>query len=51
MISFDEESLLNVLLYGSDELNDKINRKILLRITPNLALRCVALHRKLISLK
>ena len=26
--SFDEESLLNVLLYGSNEFNDKINVEI-----------------------
>ena len=34
-ISFDGESLLNALLYGSDEFKDKINKEILLRITPN----------------
>ena len=33
IISYDEESLLNALPYGSDEFNDKINREILLRIT------------------
>ena len=32
VISFDGESLLNALLYGSDEFNDKINKEILLRI-------------------
>ena len=50
VISFDEKSLLNALLYGSDEFNDKINREIHLRIIPNLALIC-ALYRKLISLR
>ena len=34
---FDGESLLNALLYGSDEFNDKINKEILLRIIPNRA--------------
>ena len=50
---FDEEFLLNALLVlcGSDELNDEINREILLRIVPNLALIYTALHRKLISLR
>ena len=28
VISFDRESHLNVLLYGSDEFNDKINKEI-----------------------
>ena len=37
VIGFDGESLLNALLYGSDESNDKINREILLRIRPNRA--------------
>ena len=37
VISFDGESLLNALLYGSDEFNDKINKEILLRITPSRA--------------
>ena len=37
VITFDAESLLNALLYGSDELNDKINKEILLHITPNRA--------------
>ena len=46
VISFIEESLLNALLYSSDEFNDKVNREILFRIAPNLAL-----HRKLISLR
>ena len=50
---FDEGFLLNALLVlcGSDELNDEINREILLRIVPNLALIYAALHRKLISLR
>ena len=50
---FDEEFLLNALLVlcGSDELNDEINREILLRIVPNLALIYAAPHRKLISLR
>ena len=37
VITFDAESLLNALLYGSDELNDKINKEILLHIIPNRA--------------
>ena len=37
VISFDGESLLNALLYGSEEFNDKINREMLLRIMPNRA--------------
>ena len=36
-ISFDGESLLNALLYGPDEFNDKINEEIILRIIPNTA--------------
>ena len=48
---FDEESLLNALLYGSDEFNDKINREIFLRITLNLALKYAAPHRKFISVR
>ena len=51
VISFVEESLLNGLLYGSDDFKDKIDRAIPLRIMPNLALICAALHRKLISLR
>ena len=35
--SFDGESLLNPLLCGSDEFNDKINKKILLCIISNRA--------------
>ena len=31
IISFDEESLLNVLLNGSDDFDDEINGEILLR--------------------
>ena len=34
---FDGESLLNSLLYGSDEFNDKINNEILLRIISSRA--------------
>ena len=49
--SFDEESLLNARLYGSDEFNDKINRGILLRNIVHLTLIFAALHRKLISLR
>ena len=30
IISFNEKSLLNALLYGSDEFSNKINREILL---------------------
>ena len=37
VISFDGESLLNPLLRGSDEFNDKINKEILLCIIPNRA--------------
>ena len=37
VISFDEESKLNVLLHGSDELNDKISKEIVIRIIPNMA--------------
>ena len=37
VINFDEESQLNVLLYGWDEFNDKINKEIVLRIIPNRA--------------
>ena len=36
-ITFDGESLLNALLYGPDEFNDKINEEIILRIMPNTA--------------
>ena len=46
-----KESLLNTLKYGSDELNDKINRETLLLIIPNLALICAALNRNLIRLR
>ena len=42
VLSFDEESPLNVLLHGS-EFNNKVNREMLLHIIPNLAL-----HLKLI---
>ena len=35
VICFDRESLLNVLLYCSDEFNDKIKIEILLPIIPN----------------
>ena len=35
VITFDGESLLNVLLYGSDKFNDEIDKKILLSIIPN----------------
>ena len=31
IISFDEESLLNALLYGWNKFNDEINREVLLR--------------------
>ena len=31
IISFDEESLLNILLNGSDDFDDEINREILVR--------------------
>ena len=37
VISFGGESLLNALLYGSDEFNDKINREILLCIASSRA--------------
>ena len=37
VINFDKESQLNVLLYGSDEFNNKINKEIILRIIPNRA--------------
>ena len=37
VVSFDRESLLKVLLYSSDEFNDKINKKIFLCIIPNKA--------------
>ena len=37
VISVDGVYLLNVLLYGSYEFNDKINKEILLRIIPNRA--------------
>ena len=33
----DRESQLNVLSYGSDEFNDKINEEIILRIIANTA--------------
>ena len=36
-VKFDGQPLLNALLYGSDEFNDKINKVILLRIMPNRA--------------
>ena len=36
-ISFDGESQLNALLYGSDEFDIKINKEILSRIIPNRA--------------
>ena len=51
VISFVEESLLNVLLYGSDEFNDKVNIEILLRIISNLALIYAKLQGKLINLR
>ena len=35
VITFDRESLLNVVLYGSDKFNDEIDKKILLSILPN----------------
>ena len=35
--SFDGESQLNVLLYGWDEFNDKINKEIVIRFLPNKA--------------
>ena len=35
VIRFHGESLLNALLYGSDECNYKINKEILLYIIPN----------------
>ena len=34
VISFDEESLLNALLYGLDEFHDKITEEILFRVIP-----------------
>ena len=37
VIGFDGESQLNVLLYGSDEFNDKINIEKVIRIVPNRA--------------
>ena len=37
VISFDEESQLNVLAYGSYEFNDKISKEIVIRIIPNMA--------------
>ena len=37
VVSFDGESQLNVLLYGSDGFNDKINKEIVLRIIPDRA--------------
>ena len=37
VISFDGESQLNVLLYGWDEFNDKINKEIVIRFLPNKA--------------
>ena len=37
VISFNGESQLNFLLYGSDEFNDKINKEIVIRIIPNRA--------------
>ena len=51
VISFFEESLLNVPLYGSDEFNDKVNIEILLRIISNLALMYAELQGKLINLR
>ena len=35
VISFDGESLLNILLCDSDEFNDKINKAIVICIIPN----------------
>ena len=35
VITFDRESLLNALLYGSDEFNDKISKEVILRIMLN----------------
>ena len=35
VISFDGESLLNALLYSSNKFNNKINKEMLFRITPN----------------
>ena len=35
--TFDGESLLNALLYGSDEFNDKINKETLFYTIPNRA--------------
>ena len=37
VISFGGESQLNVLLYGSDKFNAKVNKEIVLRIIPNKA--------------
>ena len=37
IISFVGESQLNVLLYGQDEFNDKINKDLVFRIMPNKA--------------
>ena len=37
VISLDGESLLNALLYGSDEFNDRTNNEILLRFIRNRA--------------
>ena len=51
VISFDKESLLNAVLYVSNEFNDKVNREILPHFIPNLAFICAALHGKLISLR
>ena len=42
VISFDQESLLNALLYSSDEFKEKLNRETLLCIIPNLELICAA---------
>ena len=42
VISFDQESLLNALLYSSDEFKKKLNRETLLCIIPNLELICAA---------
>ena len=42
VISFDQESLLNALLYGSDEFKEKLNRETLICIIPNLELICAA---------
>ena len=37
VITCNGESLLNAVLYGSDEFNDKINKEVLYHIIPNRA--------------